>query len=181
MRKTCTSWRWTVRTLSSPSLRPWSCSPFLRVNEALWVSFYWPCRSENIQIFNSSWFWKVCLWWIVLITPILISKSIKRRKLAITVTLILRLFFYNLMTRLALAGIKLPAPPGDQHGNITRTQNFEHEISSGSSEWHFLAVNENLKSSELIWMDTSIQDEPDRIMSAHTIYFLWQTKKKFET
>ena len=58
----------------------------------------------------------------------------KKKKIGyFTVTLILKLFFYNLMTRLALPGIKLPAPPGDQHGNITRTQNFEHEISSGSS------------------------------------------------
>ena len=29
-------------------------------------------------------------------------------------------------------------------------------------------------------MDTSIQDEPDRITFAHTLYFLWQTKKKIQ-
>ena len=67
-------------------------------------------------------------------TELPLFKINKKKKIGyFTVTLILKLFFYNLMTRLALPGIKLPAPPGDQHGNITRTQNFEHEISSGSS------------------------------------------------
>lgn len=61
-------------------------------------------------------------------------KNNKKKKIGyFTVTLMLRLFSYNIMTRMALAGIKLPAPPGDQHGNITRTENFEHETSSGSS------------------------------------------------
>lgn len=33
----------------------------------------------------------------------------------------------------------------------------------------FLGINEHLESSELMWMDTSSQDEPGRIMFACTI------------
>lgn len=50
---------------------------------------------------------------------------------------------YNFMTRLALAGLKLPASPGDQHGNILRTQKFEHEISRDASDdisWHLVSL-----------------------------------------
>lgn len=47
------------------------------------------------------------------------------------------------MTTLALMDLKLPASLSDQHGNIPRTKNFQHEISSDSLRSYFLAVNEH--------------------------------------